>query len=352
MELGPGLNLFHGDNAQGKTNLLEAVCLLASLRSFRGVKSGSAIAWGERECLVSGEAEKSADRRGRATGTNRLRLAVEKDARRVLLDGKRPKSAADYLLAVRVITFSPEDLFLAREYPSARRRFLDRSVFHLSPAYLGLANRCRAAIRQLNAAMKTGDAAQVRTWEELAAPLFAEISAKRRERADELASRASDVFGGALGSGRPGLAYKCHAKGGGVSELTGSYRALMEKKRPEGMRRGYCLVGPHTDDLAVTVDGHEMRGSASRGQGKLALLALALADAELYFERKGERPVLLLDDVGAELDGKRRGALTERLTGMGQALITSTDPDVLDGRKAARFKVECDADGARMARTG
>ena len=96
---------------------------------------------------------------GASTGhfrIRRLKLSIGRGERKVLLDGKRPESAADYLLSVRVISFSPEDLFLVKEYPSSRRRFLDRSVFHLRPSYLGLVNQCRAASKQLNSALKAG----------------------------------------------------------------------------------------------------------------------------------------------------------------------------------------------------
>ncbi len=150
LALTPGLNLFYGGNAQGKTNLLEAACLLASLRSFRGVKPFAAVSWDSQEGLIQGEAARHNGR------LRKLKLSIGRGERKVLLDGKRPESAADYLLSVRVISFSPEDLFLVKEYPSSRRRFLDRSVFHLRPSYLGLVNQCRAASKQLNSALKAG----------------------------------------------------------------------------------------------------------------------------------------------------------------------------------------------------
>jgi DNA replication and repair protein RecF len=371
LPLGPGLNLFYGGNAQGKTNLLEAACLLASLRSFRGVKPFAAVSWDAHEGLIQGEA---ARRNGRL---RKLRLSIGRGERKVLLDGKRPESAADYLLSVRVISFSPEDLFLVKEYPSSRRRFLDRSVFHLRPSYLGLVNQCRAASKQLNSALKAGagysggrcgridggdkgdganwpgsavNIGHIKSWEEAAAPLFAEVTLRRRERADILAPLASEIFEKTLGGGRLELKYKSAARGADAGELTEDYLRLFEKKRPEGMKRRHSLVGPHTDDLEVLLDGREMKLTASRGQGKLALLSLVLADAMQYKESAGEYPVLLFDDAGSELDDKRLGALLDMVSTMGQVLITSTDGGLLGNREGARFKVEAGDKGAEVIR--
>jgi DNA replication and repair protein RecF len=396
LALGPGLNLFYGGNAQGKTNLLEAACLLASLRSFRGVKPFAAVSWDAQEGLVQGEAAgggggEAARNKTTCASTGhfrvrRLKLSIGRGERKVLLDGKRPESAADYLLSVRVISFSPEDLFLVKEYPSSRRRFLDRSVFHLRPSYLGLVNQCRAASKQLNSALKAGagysagrcggygggdrgdaghavtggdganwpgsagDTGHIKSWEEAAAPLFAEVTLRRRERAEILAPLASEIFEKTLGGGRLELKYKSAARGADAGELAEDYLRLFEKKRPEALRRRHSLVGPHTDDLEVLLDGREMKLTASRGQGKLALLSLVLADAMQYRERTGEYPVLLLDDAGSELDDKRLGALMDMVSAMGQVLITSTDGGLLGNREGAKFKVEADQDGAIVSR--
>lgn len=374
----PGLNLFHGGNAQGKTNLLEAACLLASLRSFRGVKPFAAVSWDSQEGLVQGEAAGGGEAaRNKTPGVStghfrirRLRLSIGRGERKVLLDGKRPESAADYLLSVRVISFSPEDLFLVKEYPSSRRRFLDRSVFHLRPSYLGLVNQCRAASKQLNSALKAGagnsgggeggganwrglagDVGHIKSWEEAAAPLFAEVTLRRRERAEMMAPLAGEIFEKTLGGGRLELKYKSAAKGADAGELADDYLRLFEKKRPEALRRRHSLVGPHMDDLQVLLDGREMKLTASRGQGKLALLSLVLADAVQYKESAGEYPVLLFDDAGSELDDSRLGALMDMVSTMGQVLITSTDGGLLGNREGAKFKVETDQEGARVVPT-
>ena len=180
--------------------------------------------------------------------------------------------------------------------------------------------------------------------------MFAEVTLRRRERAETLAPLAQEIFEKTLGGGRLELKYKSAAKGADAGELTDDYLRLFEKKRPEGMKRRHSLVGPHMDDLEVLLDGREMKLTASRGQGKLALLSLVLADAAQYRDHAGEYPVLLFDDAGSELDDKRLGALMDMVSTMGQVLITSTDGGLLGNREGAKFKVEADQDGARVSR--
>ncbi len=343
LDLGPGLNLFHGDNAQGKTNLLEAVHILGSLRSFRGVKAQAVISWEEPAARISGRMVAGLGAKG-LTQAHELKVELEKAGRRAMLDGKRPESSARYLLALRVVSFSPEDLFLVKEYPSSRRRFLDRSIFHFAPAYLELATRYKAAVRQINAAYKGGDAKVVASFEEVMVPLAAEVGFRRRARAEELMPVAAELFDKVLGAGSLGLIYKSHAKGRDRAELEACYRAMLEKKRHDSIRRGHCLAGPHMDDLALTISGRELKATASRGQSRLALLALVLADARLYYEQSGEHPVLLLDDAVSELDERRRDALLEYVSGLGQVMFTSTDKDLLSG-KGNSYKVTAGKDG-------
>jgi len=346
LKLGPGINLFHGDNARGKTNLLEAVCYLGSLRSFRGAKASDVVSWGGKSGRISGIAVRGAGG-GAAGGTgyaaapaHMLSVGVADGKRRVTLDGKRPSSAADYLQALKVSSFSPEDLFLVKEYPSHRRRFLDRSIFHLYPGYLELANRYRRALAQLNASLKAGDGEVVRAWEDVLAPMAAEVNLRRKNQVSLLKGRASDIYDRVLGGGELDMSYRTPVEGGGAEELEAGYRDRLEAKRPEALRRGHCTVGPHADDLHMTLSGRDMRAAASRGQSRLALLALVLADCGLYNDERGEFPVLLLDDAASELDGRRRDALMGYVATMGQALLTSTGPDMPGGAAGRRYEVE------------
>jgi len=289
----------------------------------------------------------SGDRGRTVRGLPAVRLAVgiEEGKRRVTVDGRRPENAAGYLGVLKVASFSPEDLFLVKEYPSHRRRFLDRSIFHLYPGYLGLANEYRRALGQLNAALKTGKTGLIESWEDVLAPLAAAISVKRREQTAMLADRAAVVFGGILGGGELGAAYRSAVSGDTLEELTEAYRARLAARRAEGIKRGHCSVGPHTEDLTLLISGRDIRTAASRGQSRLALMALVLADCGLYNDERGEYPVLLLDDVGSELDPDRRDALMAHVSGMGQAVLTSTGRELTCRTGGRCFMVG--ADGVR-----
>ena len=347
---GPGLNLFFGENAQGKTNLLEAACFLGGLRSFRGVKGAALVSWEEKEGAIKGVGgagrgvggiKVEAGVRGHAAqAVRRIQVNIAQGKRRLLIDGKRPGNVREYLLTLKVSSFSAEDLFLVKEYPSHRRRFLDRSIFHLHPAYLDLANQYRGAVSQMNAALKAGDRKVASAWEEVLAPLAAEVSLRRRDQAEALKKTVTELYEKVLGCGRLEVSYRTRAKGDDKKGLEESYLALLEKKRDEGFKKGYCAVGPHTDDLVMTLSGREMRACASRGQGRLALLALVLADAGQYLAIRGETPVTLLDDAFSELDEKRKDALLEYISGCGQVLLTSTDPGLLKGREGRSFLVK------------
>jgi len=334
LTLGPGLNLFYGENAQGKTNLLEAACFLGSLRSFRGVKGAALVSWGSDAGTVKGE---TADRDGLR---RRLQVGISEGKRSLLVDGKRPAGVREYLLALKVSSFSAEDLFLVKEYPSHRRRFLDRTIFHLHPGYLELATSYRGAVGQMNAALKAGDRKVALSWEEVLAPLAAEVVFRRRGQVDALKPAVAGLYEKTLGGGELDISYRSRAKGDDRKAIEESWRALFEKRREEGLRKGYSAVGPHTDDLVMTLSGRDMRSSASRGQGRLALLALVLADVVQYAAERGEAPVLLLDDAFSELDERRKGALLEYISGLGQVLLTSTDEGLLQGREGMAYKVE------------
>jgi DNA replication and repair protein RecF len=352
IQLGPGINLFYGDNAKGKTNLLEAVFFLGSLRSFRGARTAELVRWGEREAGVTGRVNPGdgpGDGPGAAVGrATALAAGISDGKRRVTVDGKSPRGPADYLGTLKVSSFSPEDLFLVKEYPSHRRRFLDRSIFHLRPGYMGLAQEYRRALGQLNAALRTGDDGHVAAWEGVIAPLAAGITMQRRTQAELLSKRAALVYERITGGGGLGASYRSAVRGDTKTELAAGYLDRMEQRRAEAKKRGYCQAGPHSEDLHITLDGRDIRASASRGQSRLAFLALVIADCELYRQERGSWPALLMDDAASELDRSRRESLMAYVSGMGQTLMTSTDGELLKMAAGTGYCV----DGGTIRRCG
>jgi len=349
LQLGPGINLFYGDNAKGKTNLLEAVFFLGSLRSFRGARTAELVRWGEREAGVTGRIRPGGglDDSGRP-GHTTLAAGISEGKRRVTVDGKSPRGPAGYLGTLKVSSFSPEDLFLVKEYPSHRRRFLDRSIFHLRPGYMGLVQEYRRGLGQLNAALRTGDDVHIAAWEGVLAPLAAGITMHRRTQAELLSDRAALVYKKIIGGGELGAAYRGAVRGDTEEELSAGYLERMGQRRVDAKKRGYCQVGPHSEDLYITLGGRDIRASASRGQSRLAFLALVIADCELYRQERGSWPALLMDDAASELDRSRRESLMDYISGMGQSLLTSTDGELLKMASGIGYRV----DGGAVRRCG
>ena len=331
----PGVNVFVGANGQGKTNLLEAVAMLAlsaSPRARRDLELVGPVAPASR---IEADVE-SAGRRMELT----IALNVEGDrARRTIeVDGAR-KRAFDLPGHFRVTLFWPDDLGLIKAGPDQRRRFLNQLLVQVEPGYARALSGLRRILEQRNSLLKRITAGEEQTgaleiWDAELVRVGSEVVGARASAVRELAPAAA----------------RCHAEIGGGERLEIEYVGPPEdlgqavhNSLAEDLRRGVTSVGPHRDDLRVLLGGRDARGYASQGQQRTAVVSLKLAEAELVARRTGERPVLLLDDVLSELDLERRGALLRQVGSGGQVVITSVDvgpfpPDLI--ARASVWSVE------------
>jgi len=327
---GPSLNVFIGANGQGKTNLLEAVAILAlsaSPRTRRDVELVGPVAPASR---IEADVE-SADRRMDLT----IAISVEGErARRTIeVDGAR-RRAVDLPGHFRVALFWPDDLGLIKAGPEQRRRFLNQLLVQVEPGYARALSGLRRILEQRNSLLKriaAGEEAvdSLDVWNVELARVGSEVATARAAAVRELAPSAT----------------RCHAEIGAGERLEIEYlgppddlAAAVHNSVADDLRRGSTSVGPHRDDVRVLLDGHDARGYASQGQQRTAVVSLKLAEAELVARRTGERPVLLLDDVLSELDLKRRAALLRQVRNGGQVVITSVDvgpfpPDLIAGAR-------------------
>jgi DNA replication and repair protein RecF len=313
----PGVNVFVGANGQGKTNLLEAVAMLAlsaSPRARREIELVGPVAPASR---IEAEVE-SAGRRIELS----IALNVDGDrARRTIeVDGAR-RRAFDLPGHFRVTLFWPDDLGLIKAGPDQRRRFLNQLLVQVEPGYARSLSGLRRILEQRNSLLKriaagdeTADALEV--WNSELVRVGSEVVSARASAVRELAPAAA----------------RCHSEIGSGERLDIDYLGPPEdlaeavhNSLAEDLRRGVTSVGPHRDDLRVLLDGQDARGYASQGQQRTAVVSLKLAEAELVARRTGEPPVLLLDDVLSELDLERRAALLRHVGGGGQVVITSVD---------------------------
>jgi DNA replication and repair protein RecF len=306
-----------GANGQGKTNLLEAVAYPVLLRSFRGAPDSEVVrheAEGFRiEALVAGGTESRSIEVGWTASGRRKQVA---------LDGApepRPLQAIGRWLAV---VFQPADVALAGGAAEERRRFLDRMLALADPEYLRALLRYRAALRRRNAALRQQQFNVARACEPTLAVAGAAIVRSRLE----WISAEGAGFSKELGAlGEPGMACLTYAGGTALAEAAAWPDALAQTVSRE-RRRGATGIGPHRDDLRLTLDGRPVRTFGSTGQIRSAAIALRLLERETYRRRRAVEPALVLDDIFAELDAERQRRLMARLRGSGSSQIFVTAP--------------------------
>ena len=314
---GAGVNVFIGPNGQGKTNLLEAVAMLAlssSPRARRDIELVGPVGPGSRIT-----AHVTAHGRDLEVA---ISLDVEGDrARRTIeVDGVR-RRGVDLPGHFRVTLFWPDDLGLVKSGPEQRRRFLNQMLVQVEPGYARALAGLRRVLEQRNSLLKRIAAGEEHTgvleaWDEELVRYGGEIVAARSRAVRELGPVAARAHAEIADGERLEIAYL------GPPD---DFAVAVQKSLTDDLRRGVTTVGPHHDDVAISLGGRDARSYASQGQQRTAVVSLKLAEAELVGMRTGERPVLLLDDVLSELDAERRTALLRRVGDGGQVIITSAE---------------------------
>jgi len=330
LAFGPQLSVLHGDNGQGKSNVLEAVYFLATLRSFRTSRNDDLIRRGD----PAGRARAAA-----AVTTHglarRFEVELRPGGRIARLDGKLVRGVAAVLGSVSVVLFVPEDLLLARAPPAARRRFIDMAVFNVERGYFGEASAFQKVLKSRNALLRRGDAQPLLldTYDQELARTGARVIVRRRALVAELVPRFAEHFA-ALHSNLPvQLRYRGHPDLADIGDEPALEQALLRglaARRAIDERRRTTGFGPHLDDLEIDLAGAPARAHASQGQLRSLVLALKLAELTHVEARTGDAPVLLLDDVPSELDPERRRLLFESVAPLAcQTLITVTERDLV-----------------------
>lgn len=331
-----GVTVLLGDNGQGKTNVLEAVYLTCTGRSHRTRQERELIRWG----ADFSDVKVAAQRRDGSHEVEILLPALGK--RRLKVAGQEMSRSGELLGHVTGVLFSPEDLRTVKDGPAERRRFVDMALAQLRPAYYYAMQRYNRALKQRGellrgAAFNPSLLATLDSWDEQLATSAVELMRHRREYVAKLSERAGQTHGD-IAAGREALQiqYRPSIDGERVQDCLEALFAARETD----VRRMTTSVGPHRDDVAVLVDGRDVRVYGSQGQQRTAALSMRLAELNVMREEMGEWPVLMLDDVMSELDPSRRRRLLEHLKGI-QALVTCTDPDDLAGAEAgAVYRVE------------
>ncbi len=330
LELGSRFNLLIGENAQGKTNFLEAVALLSELRSFRRARSGDLLLQGESEGWLQGQAEVD-----ELDYTVRLRLESGKLA--LTVNGKGVSKKKDYIGLLPTVVFTPEDVRLTTGEPERRRRFLDRTLFLLQPSHWVRVVEYKDVLRRRNSLLRERQVKDplFEVYSEKLAKLGSAITQQRQELVASLQKQVDQAIEQvSSGKERVRLLYSSRWQGTDTESLSEQGEAshwkrllqILEKQVDTDIERGWTSIGPHTEDLIVQLDGARAQRFASQGQNRSIALALKIAETEVLHAARGTYPVLLIDDLSSELDRQRRERLFRYLAGTaGQVILTSTD---------------------------
>ncbi len=329
-DFSPQINVLIGENAQGKTNLLESVYVLALARSHRTNNDKELIRFGADFAKVTGTV-------ARTTGSHQLELVISKLGKKARYNKIEQPRLSTYIGHFNVVLFAPEDLAIVKGSPANRRRFIDMEFGQMSVKYLQVLSEYRTALRQRNAYLKqlkyhqAKDMVLLDVLSDQLAAAGAEIVARRSQLLQQMAEFAATIHSD-ITKGREQLTfqYQSQVPEAARGDATQAYQAmgeLLTKHQARELEQGTTLVGPHRDDVAFIVNGKNVANFGSQGQQRTTALAVKLAEIDLMKAQTGEYPVLLLDDVLSELDDDRQTHLLKTIQNKVQTFLTTTSLD-------------------------
>ncbi|MEG2857240.1 MAG: DNA replication/repair protein RecF, partial [Clostridia bacterium] len=323
-----GINIIRGNNAQGKTNLLEAIFFLSCAKSFRAKKESELISFGECEAEIKAKIYSY-------SRCNNIKIGIKKGRKRSIYVNEVKKiKISDYVGTLQSVLFSPDDLFMIKEGPAIRRRFINIAISQLKPIYIHYLSVLNRILEQKSMLLKNNTDEKQRAelldiYNIKLAQVGAHIVSYRNDFINEIAEKAKEIHY-EMSNNKENLqiVYICDRyitdfENGNEVIAKSIYSHLCERKKAEIDSKS-CLIGPQRDDIEILINGKSARFFASQGQIRTATLALKLAEREVFFKHSGEFPVLLLDDVMSELDEERQNYILNKI-GDGQVFITSCD---------------------------
>lgn len=339
LEPAPGLTILYGDNAQGKTNLLEAIYFAAMAGTFKNVPDRQMIRIGSdaarvQVCYTAHDVQH----------TNEVFLPAA-GRKKIVCDGLDMKKASELVGRLRLVLFTPADMELVSGGPAVRRRFMDSSISQLRPRYLYALSRYQKVLEQKNKLLKTGEgsSAVLDVWNEELAMTGGMVMWYRKSFLARLgniaAGRHREISGGAETLHMEYLPSVSVAEDAEMHIYQAALAKSLEEHNNREIAAHTSLVGPHRDDINITIGDLAARGYASQGQQRTILLTMKLSQMDLFREETEENPVLLLDDIAGELDEHRLNYLFDALSGV-QVIVTCTGKDQINiSRTAAAFHV-------------
>ena len=349
LSFSPKINVLIGENAQGKTNIMESIYVLSMAKSHRTSNDRDLIRWDQDYGKIEGSIQ-------RKYGRLPLELVVSKKGKRARVNHLEQKRLSLYIGQLNVVMFAPEDLNLVKGSPSVRRRFLDMEIGQISPVYLHDLLTFQKVLKQRNAILKNNrgksnfNDVMFDVYTEQYIQVAVQIIRKRFYFMELLQKWAEPIHKG-ISRGMETLkvtygTLKGIESGQTQEEMESVLEQRLLEMRTRELERGLTLIGPHRDDLHFFVNGYDIQTFGSQGQQRTTALSLKLAEIELVKQEVGESPVLLLDDVLSELDDFRQSHLLNTIQGEVQTFVTTTNIAGIDHetiRKANIFEVNAGA---------
>lgn len=316
IELQEGINIFVGDNAQGKTNILEAIFLCAIGKSFRAKKEKELIKIGEDNSLIEIEYEKS-DRNGK------IKIQIN-DKKNIFVNDIKQNKLSDILGNINIVMFSPDDIEILKSGPAKRRRFLNILISQLRPKYVYCLNmylktleQRNSYLRQIKLENKSKEILEI--WDEKLAEYANQIFYYRNEFIEKIKNKINKIHN-EITDNKEEIKIKY------ITDCENKEKYLKELKKTvnQDIQKGYTTKGIHRDDFYIFINGKQVNIYGSQGQNRTVILSLKLSELEIIYDEIGEYPILLLDDFMSELDNKRRENLLKSISNT-QIIITCTE---------------------------
>ena len=325
----PSINIIYGDNAQGKTNLLEAIYVLSMTKSHRSSIDNALIKNGETTSYMKGTVVTS-------QSSKTLEVGLSKTKKLLKINQGEVKKVSNYISNMNIVIFYPEDLDLIKGGPGLRRRFMNLELSQLYPSYLDILNDYNKLLKMRNDCLKQYlkgefvDESYFQILNQYFVDKASLIYQMRKKFVEKLNHYLPKIFEDISGRKNFSLIYRTNID----MDSSESYQEQMKKKlmkHSEAEKRiGSTLVGPHKDELEFILDERNLKLYGSQGQQRMAILSLKLSEIDLFRDYKKETPILLLDDVFSELDYKKRSNLMKHIDNNTQTIITTTELGLLD----------------------
>jgi len=317
-----GVNIIYGENAQGKTNILESIYLFTGLKSFRSSKDSELVYFGKERAEIRTEFFSG--------GRNQSAEIKITDRRRAVLNGVSLPSPTGLMSKFPAALFSPGFLSLIQNGPSERRKFIDSAICQIHPKFAVILSEYTKLLKQRNAVLRNNENYnETKLFLECINESFAaageKVYAERKKYLSELLPFVEDIYNG-LSSGKEKITFSYLKKGDSEDRL--AFEEILKNHEKADICSGMTLTGPHRDDIDININSVSARNFGSQGQKRSAAIALKLSEAEIIKNMTGENPVILLDDVMSELDASRQDYILNHIEGK-QVFITCCDPSAV-----------------------